>query len=296
MIVLSLTYIAPVRQAVLSYFPSLQGTILKVTDQVEQITHSTQDLIVRELKNVNTSVITPVPLQPTIREVLKATTGSALTRSGIILWTNEERKKDGVASLAENPTLDSIAEQKAADILTKQYFAHVSPSGVGVADLAQDAKYQYAIIGENLALGDFISDQDMVTAWMNSPGHRANILNAKYTEIGVAVKKGTYQGKTVWVGVQTFGKPRASCPQPDAALKTKIDQNKAQLATMETRLASLHAQMGDANANDDKDTYNRTVAEYNTLVKQYNIMVTDTKQLIKTYNTEVDATNACAEK
>lgn len=295
-IVLSLTYIAPFRQAVLSYFPSLRGAVLSVTGQVDKITQSAQDMIVRELKNVNTNVITPVPLQQPTREVLKDTTGSSLTRWGVISWTNQQRTKEGVASLTENPTLDSVADRKASDILAKQYFAHVSPSGAGVADLARDAGYEYALIGENLALGDFRSDQDIVDAWMNSPGHRANMLNAKYTDIGVAVKQGMYKGKMAWIGVQTFGKPRASCPQPDAALRARIDGNKAELGALETRLALLRSEMDAADTNGDRYTYNQKVSEYNDAVRVYNTLVTDTKDMVKKYNAEVDATNACTEK
>ena len=54
---------------------------------------------------------------------------------------------------------------------------------------------------------------------MNSPGHRANILNGKFTQIGVAVGRGTFEDHEVWIGVQVFARPLSDCPQPNAALK-----------------------------------------------------------------------------
>src|SRR3989344_3216924 len=58
------------------------------------------------------------------------------------------------------------------------------------------------MLGENLILGNFLSEKEAVQHWMDSPGHRANILNNRFTEIGVAFIKGQYQGDTVWIGVQ----------------------------------------------------------------------------------------------
>jgi uncharacterized protein YkwD len=88
-----------------------------------------------------------------------------------------------------------------------QYFAHESPTGEKVSDLAKKFGYDFLLIGENLAMGNFSSDEDLVLAWMESPGHRENILNEKYQEIGVAVKKGIFEGKEVWIAVQHFGLP-----------------------------------------------------------------------------------------
>ena len=64
-----------------------------------------------------------------------------------------------------------------------------------------------------------------MTAWMNSPGHRANILNPHFQEIGVAVGKGMYEGHETWIAVQSFGMPLSACPASDANLKIKIDAN-----------------------------------------------------------------------
>lgn len=62
-------------------------------------------------------------------------------------------------------------------------------------------------LGENIALGDFTSSQMMVNSWMKSPGHRTNILRNDFTETGIAVGKGVFNGREQWIGVQVFGRP-----------------------------------------------------------------------------------------
>ena len=113
-----------------------------------------------------------------------------LTKAQVIEITNERRKENGgLAALKENLRLDVSAEKKLEDMFAKQYFEHLSPDNVGVKDLAKNAGYEYILIGENLAMGDFNNDSALLDAWMASPGHRENILNKNYTEIGVADRK-----------------------------------------------------------------------------------------------------------
>ena len=122
-------------------------------------------------------------------------TTTVLSQNDVIDLTNKARATYGsLPALKENSKLDFSAEKKLQDMFMKQYFEHVSPSGIGVGDLANQISYEYIVIGENLALGNFKDDQALVDAWMASPAHRANILNKHYTEIGVAVGKGTFEG------------------------------------------------------------------------------------------------------
>ncbi|MBI2506980.1 MAG: CAP domain-containing protein, partial [Candidatus Colwellbacteria bacterium] len=152
---------------------------------------------------VEKKVSAPPPLRAEPKEELPTTQPvSTLTRSGIILETNLQRQQNGSGFLAENSTLDATAAEKANDMCAKQYFAHVSPSGIGAAELADSFGYDYISIGENLALGPFASDAALVEAWMGSPGHRANILNSRFTEIGVGVTKCIFEGSSVWLAVQ----------------------------------------------------------------------------------------------
>ncbi len=220
-----------------------------------------------------------------------APTGTLSIR-GVIEHTNIARAQNGgLPALTENFTLNLNAEMKLQDMFTKQYFEHVSPSGVGPGDLAKTVGYAYVIVGENLALGDFGSDAKLVDAWMNSPGHRANILNTHYQEIGVAVGKGMYEGRNTWLAVQSFGLPLSACPAIDAQMKAQIDANNAQISDMKIILDAKKAQLDSTSKNDPN--YNIYVGEFNALLPPYNTLIESTRTLVTTYNAQVQAYNAC---
>lgn len=243
--------------------------------------------LTQEIQNVE-KVITPPPLRSQT-----TTAGAVLSRSGVIQWTNTQRQKNGLPPLAENFKLNNSARVKAQDMFAKQYFEHVSPSGVAVGDLAKQAGYQFIVIGENLALGNFKSDQDLVQAWMDSPGHRANILNNRYRDIGVAVAKGRFEGRTVWLAVQHFGLALDTCPQIDQALKSSLDAQQKQLDALQTQLDILKAEL-ESMKKSDRQAYNQKVDEYNQLAKEYNQLLDIIKVKITEYNQQVNAFNACA--
>lgn len=125
----------------------------------------------------------------------------------VIAETNSERTKQGLVPLMFNQKLGTVAQKKLADIFDHQYFAHVSPNGVSVENLANNIGYSYAVIGENLAIGKWREVRELTHTWMASPSHRANILKPEYREIGVALGRGIYQGEEVWIAVQSFGAP-----------------------------------------------------------------------------------------
>lgn len=104
-------------------------------------------------------------------------------------------------------TLEAAAQKKAEDMIAKGYFAHQSPDGRQPWDWIKAEGYKYVYAGENLAI-NFSDSIDVYQAWMNSPGHRANILNPNYTEIGVATKKTYIGGRESIVVVQMFGSPQ----------------------------------------------------------------------------------------
>lgn len=238
----------------------------------------------------------PTPLVSTSTAGQSANTATStytLTRNGVITDTNAERKMNGkLPALKEDATLDNIASLRLKDMFDKQYFAHVSPSSSSAETVAITVGYDYISLGENLALGNFAGDQGVVTAWMNSPGHRANILNTHYTEIGVAVGYGKFQGSNVWIAVQVFGRPASDCPGPDASLKSDIDNMQDQITQMQSELQSMQAQM-DAMQPQSGDDYNQAVNNYNTLVDQYNAVVAQVKSEIAQYNGEVSTYNSC---
>ena len=128
-----------------------------------------------------------------------------LSKGAIIGLTNNVRTLQGLERLKENPLLDAVAEARAEDMLEKQYFGHVSPAGEQASDIAQRVGYKYEIIAENIASGLFFTNQKIIDGWMQSPGHRTNILSPEVKEMGASVIKGKMKGADTWVSVQIFG-------------------------------------------------------------------------------------------
>ena len=172
-----------------------------------------------------------------------------------------------------------------------QYFEHISPSGVDPGKLVKSFGYEYVVSGENLILGNFKDEAELVQAWMNSPGHRANILNSRFVDIGVAVVKGTYKGEEVWIGVQEFGLPLSSCQSPDKAMKAEIDANLLQLNDLSEKISAKKAQIDSTDPHSSE--YNRLIDQYNALVAEYNQLNQITKNIISQYNAQVNNFNNC---
>lgn len=109
-------------------------------------------------------------------------------------------------TLKTNPVLVAAAQAKANDMAAKGYFAHVSPEGLDPWHWFKEAGYSFDYAGENLAI-DFSDSADVERAWMNSMAHRENILNSRFSEIGIATAEGLYQGHATIFVVQEFGAP-----------------------------------------------------------------------------------------
>lgn len=131
----------------------------------------------------------------------------------VVNLTNEEREDISAPILQRNTTLDKAAQMKADHMAKNEYFSHYSPDGVSPWYWFDQAGYSYAHAGENLAI-HFTDSSEVVKAWMNSPTHRANIVNSQYLEIGVGTAKGTFDGyETVYV-VQLFGTQAVTAVTP----------------------------------------------------------------------------------
>lgn len=124
----------------------------------------------------------------------------------LVTMTNDARETGGLGDLNRSTRLDAAAQKKADDMASEGYFAHDSPTGETPWQWFSEVGYEYAYAGENLAV-HFTESEDVVKAWMDSPGHRANIMNGKYTEIGIGTAKGTYKGSPTVFVVQMFGTP-----------------------------------------------------------------------------------------
>lgn len=131
---------------------------------------------------------------------------SNISVAEVISSTNSYRSGAGLGTLSYNNSLAQAAVAKAQNMFSEGYWAHTSPSGKEPWDFIRSAGYTYRIAGENLAR-DFDSTSPMMNAWMNSPTHRANIMNPRYQEIGVAVVDGLLNGVETTLVVQMFGTP-----------------------------------------------------------------------------------------
>lgn len=229
-----------------------------------------------------------------LRGLLDPSANSHLTTGGVVEFTNQHREQHGLTPLHANAKLAKAAEAKIDDMFARQYFEHESPDGKSPADIIRAQSYEYIVVGENLALGNFKDDATLVQAWMDSPGHRANILNDKFLEIGVAVRKGQFEGKTVWLAVQEFGSPLSSCPVPPTSLKAQIDANRTQLADLQAQLDQQKAKMESSRYKDEAE-YNRQVNRYNEIANQINDLANRTQQLVQQYNERVNSFNQCLE-
>ncbi len=149
-------------------------------------------------------IISPAIIR--VRELALLSAPASFGAGDVIALINQARIASGLTALTENKKLDIAATGKVEDMFSGQYFAHFAPNGASPWDFFKRAEYSYAAAGENLAL-DFISADEAHAAFMNSPTHRANILNKNYAEIGVAVRQGDYQGHSAIMIAQYFGKP-----------------------------------------------------------------------------------------
>jgi hypothetical protein len=130
--------------------------------------------------------------------------------------TNSARVTNGMPSLEVNPLLTEAAQEKANDMAANGYFAHTSPAGLTPWHWFENVGYDFTYAGENLAV-DFSDSQDVITAWLNSPEHRANIMNQNFTQIGIAIATGTYNGQPAVFVAEEFGTPSVLMAEAEAA-------------------------------------------------------------------------------
>lgn len=265
-----------------------QDVLQNITKEIPKVVEVAQEIKEATKKP---EVSAPAPLR-----VKKIVSASILTRTGIVSQTNLQRKADGRAVFSENAKLHQAASLKVADMFSRQYFAHVSPTGESASALVERSGYKYIAVGENLALGNFSDDKDLVEAWMNSPGHRTNILDVGFTEIGVAAERGIYEGEETWLAVQIFAKPLSACPQLDENLKLLIDSSEKRIDEFSKTAGILKSELEAENPKTKKEIaeYNQKVSEYNNLVNSINSLIDEVKTLISKYNSQVSDFNACA--
>lgn len=133
----------------------------------------------------------------------------SITPQDLLILTNQKRQEAGIPPLVMNDSLTQAATRKAADMLTKDYWAHIAPDGTTPWYFIKSSGYEYIYAGENLARG-FYSTGDVVNAWMASPSHRENVLSPNYKDVGFAIQEGTLTGDDTVLVVQEFGSTRST--------------------------------------------------------------------------------------
>ena len=127
------------------------------------------------------------------------TTGMNTDEQDVFNLINKQRADNGLAPLKNDPEVQRIARIKAQDMVNNNYFSHTSPTYGSPFEMLKSFGISYRTAGENIAGNS--SNSEAVTAWMNSPGHRANILNSSYNYTGIGVVTGSKYGK---IYVQMF--------------------------------------------------------------------------------------------
>lgn len=110
---------------------------------------------------------------------------------------NKERAKVGLKALKLNSSLTNVAKIKSKDMHDLNYFSHNSPTYGSPFDMMQQFNITYRAAAENIAAG-YTTPESVMTGWMNSPGHKANILNKSFTEMGIGIYKGDRGYKNYW--------------------------------------------------------------------------------------------------
>lgn len=138
--------------------------------------------------------------------LLRSPSLAAVVSAALVDLTNGDRGANNLGRLAISSTLTAAAQAKAADMAANGYFAHTSPDGKNSWHWFKQAGYTFLYAGENLAV-DFSDSANVEQAWMDSPTHRANILDGHFTEVGIATARGAYEGRPTTFVVQMFGTP-----------------------------------------------------------------------------------------
>jgi len=145
-----------------------------------------------EIISANPHFKNPSLIYPGQKVTIPNFDASKNVESQVIQLTNQERAKHGLKPLAQDWELSRVARYKSMDMKDKNYFSHTSPTYGSPFTMMKNFGISYRAAAENIAAGQTTA-QEVVNAWMNSPGHRANILSGNYTHIGVGYAAGGSQ-------------------------------------------------------------------------------------------------------
>lgn len=156
-----------------------------------------------EIISANPTIKDPALIYPGQKLTIPSIDDVKAQENEVIRLVNVERTNRGLQPLKANWQLSRVARYKSADMAQKGYFSHTSPTYGSPFDMMESFGLKFAAAGENIAYGQK-TPQAVMTAWMNSAGHRSNILSTSYSEIGVGLAKNK-SGVLYWT--QMFIRP-----------------------------------------------------------------------------------------
>ncbi len=151
----------------------------------------------------------------------KTVLGATVAANVLVDLTNDARLAYNEAPLVRSAKLEQAAALKGQDMAKFGYFSHESPTGVTPWHWFREVGYTFLYAGENLAI-NFTESKDVQSAWLASPKHRENILNVKFSEIGIATVEGIYNNNPTTYVVQMFGTPAQAAVVKEEATTTEV--------------------------------------------------------------------------
>ena len=174
----------------------------------EETTQATKPTFTTEATTEETTKITEtttVATETTTNKVTETTTETTTSTvdnsvaSKLLNLVNKARNENGLSSLTLNSSLSNVAQKKAEDMKNNNYFSHTSPTYGSPFDMIKSFGINYKTAGENIAMGQKTAEE-VFYAWMNSSGHRANILNKNFTQMGIGYTSGNTYWSQMFIG------------------------------------------------------------------------------------------------
>jgi uncharacterized protein YkwD len=269
-----------------SELSSLQKTVATLLGKLDGIIRSKNNLVTSQADAESETVIDTTTTDDRI----------ALNAKNITYFVNKERTQRGLKALKTNSKLIQSARTKAADMIVYNYFAHASPvdSKKDFSYFIDKQSYVFIRVSENLAMGEFTSADDVVNAWMKSPGHAANILFPDYRDTGVSVQvKPNPKGGSDIIIVQHFGVPKNTCPSISDEITTSLQSIESQAKSAKEKADELKARIDKEQTKLSENDLDELIGMYNTTIRSYNSLVGKFTMITEQYNKAAETYNNC---
>lgn len=174
----------------------------EATTQATKPTFTTEATTEETTKTTETTTVATETTTNKVTETTTETTTSTVDNSvasKLLNLVNKARNENGLSSLTLNSSLSNVAQTKAEDMKNNNYFSHTSPTYGSPFDMIKSFGINYKTAGENIAMGQKTAEE-VFNAWMNSSGHRANILNKNFTQMGIGYTSGNTYWSQMFIG------------------------------------------------------------------------------------------------